>query len=69
MGHARPPPYLLQPACPGRDVKQWMGHKSVQMTMRYAHLAPSDLDEGVSVLEKGRMTELADVADLKSAAA
>lgn len=26
-------------------IMQWMGHKNIQTTMRYAHLAPKDLDD------------------------
>jgi integrase len=32
-------------------VKEWMGHKSIQTTMRYSHLTPKHLQEGVSLLE------------------
>lgn len=32
-------------------VKEWLGHKNIQMTMRYAHLAPSNLDAAVAALE------------------
>jgi len=33
-------------------VKDWLGHSSVTVTERYAHLAPGKLDAGVSVLER-----------------
>lgn len=33
-------------------VMKWMGHKDIQTTLRYAHLAPKDLHEGVGVLER-----------------
>lgn len=33
-------------------VKEWMGHKAIQTTMRYSHLAPRHLQEGVSLLEE-----------------
>lgn len=32
-------------------VKEWLGHKSIQQTMRYAHLAPANLDAAVHVLD------------------
>jgi integrase len=34
-----------------RRVQMWLGHQTLQMTMRYAHLATQDLDVCVSVLE------------------
>jgi len=34
-------------------VQQWLGHKSISMTMRYAHLTPNDLRNAVEVLEQG----------------
>jgi hypothetical protein len=30
----------------------WLGHQTLQMTMRYAHLATHDLDMCVPVLER-----------------
>jgi hypothetical protein len=30
----------------------WLGHQTLQMTMRYAHLATHDLDPCVAVLER-----------------
>jgi len=32
-------------------VKEWMGHKTITTTMRYSHLAPKHLQEGISLLE------------------
>lgn len=43
---------LIQGGMPLTHVKEWMGHKAVQTTMRYAHLAPKHLVSGVSVLEQ-----------------
>ena len=53
-------PYALRHTCASRlvqrgvklaVVKEWMGHKSVVTTMRYAHLAPGNLADAVQVLE------------------
>jgi len=30
----------------------WLGHQTLQMTMRYAHLATNDLDPCVAVLDR-----------------
>nr|WP_244636644.1 site-specific integrase [Limoniibacter endophyticus] len=35
-----------------RRVQMWLGHQTLQMTMRYAHLATADLDSCVPVLER-----------------
>jgi len=32
-------------------VKEWMGHKTISVTMRYAHLSPKNLLQAVAVLE------------------
>jgi integrase len=42
---------LVQRGITFNVVKQWMGHKSLQMTMRYAQLAPTDLFKAVEVLD------------------
>lgn len=42
---------LVQGGMPLVHVKEWMGHKSIQTTMRYAHLAPTDLVQGLQLLE------------------
>lgn len=42
---------LVQGGMPLVHVKEWMGHKSITTTMRYAHLAPKDLVQGVKLLE------------------
>ena len=35
-----------------RRVQMWLGHQTLQMTMRYAHLATQDLDVCVPILER-----------------
>ena len=58
-------PHILRHTCASRlvqggvslvDVQLWMGHASVQSTMRYAHLAPTTLYKVVSVLDKNIQT-------------
>lgn len=55
-------PHILRHTCASRlvrggvdmrRVQTWLGHQSLQMTMRYAHLATDDLDSCVPVLERG----------------
>ncbi len=54
-------PHVLRHTCASRlvrggvdirRVQMWLGHQTLQMTMRYAHLASHDLDMCVSVLER-----------------
>lgn len=54
-------PYVLRHTCASklvqrgvdlRRVKDWMGHKTIQTTMIYAHLATKDLDVCVDALEE-----------------
>jgi integrase len=64
MGQADNPqwvPHMLRHTCASRlvqggmdirHVQAWMGHASITMTMRYAHLAPKSLEHGVSILEE-----------------
>ncbi|WP_081582602.1 tyrosine-type recombinase/integrase [Nitratireductor pacificus] len=47
---------LVQGGIDLRRVQMWLGHQTLTMTMRYAHLATSDLDPCVSVLEGCRRT-------------
>ena len=42
---------LVQGGIDIRRVQMWLGHQTLQMTMRYAHLAAHDLDGCVPVLE------------------
>jgi len=43
---------LVQLGVPLQRVQRLLGHKSMRMTERYAHLAPSDLDDAVAVLDR-----------------
>lgn len=42
---------LVQGGIDLRRVQMWLGHQTLQMTMRYSHLATADLDRCVAVLE------------------
>lgn len=42
---------LVSAGRPIREVQELLGHQSVSMTMRYAHLAPGRMREAVDVLE------------------
>ncbi|MFN4278280.1 MAG: tyrosine-type recombinase/integrase [Ferrovibrio sp.] len=44
---------LVQGGADLRRVQLWMGHKTIQITLRYAHLAPDDLEVCLSILEAG----------------
>jgi integrase len=41
---------LVQRGVPLAVVQKWMGHKSLTMTLRYAHLAPDSLDVALAAL-------------------
>jgi len=43
---------LVQGGVDLRRVQTWLGHQTLQMTMRYAHLASYDLDMCVPILER-----------------
>ena len=43
---------LVQKCTPLPEVQRWMGHSSLQSTMRYSHLSPSSLFNIVDALEK-----------------
>ena len=54
-------PHILRHTCASRlaqcgigirRVQMWLGHQTLAMTMRYAHLATHDLDCCIAVLEK-----------------
>ena len=38
-------------------VKEWLGHSTIQVTEKYAHLNPKKLHEAVSSLSKGNEAE------------
>lgn len=42
---------LVQKGAPLKKVQLWMGHKSIQTTMRYAHLCTNDIYNMVDLLE------------------
>lgn len=44
---------LLQKGYNLRKLQEWLGHTSIQMTMRYSHLNPTALVGGAKLLEKG----------------
>jgi len=46
---------LVQGGIDIRRVQMWLGHQTLQMTMRYAHLATNDLDSCVVVLDRDRL--------------
>jgi len=43
--------WLVQRGRPLREVQELLGHKTIAMTMRYAHLAPEHLRSAVAVLD------------------
>jgi integrase len=43
---------LVQRGVPIVVVKDWLGHSDISITMMYAHLAPTSLDQAVAALEK-----------------
>lgn len=60
-GDADVVPHILRHTCASRlvrggidlrRVQTWLGHQTLQMTMRYAHLATHDLDTCLPVLER-----------------
>lgn len=43
---------LVQRGVPLPVVKEWLGHKTLSVTLRYAHLAPSMFDDALKALER-----------------
>lgn len=61
-------PHMLRHTCASRlvqrgisipVVQQWLGHKTLSVTMRYSHLSPDNLLAAASVLEKAPVSEVA----------
>jgi integrase len=53
---------------PLKVVQELLGHATMEMTMRYAHLSPNVPREAVRLLDERRGTQLApDVANVNSA--
>lgn len=48
---------LAAGGCPILALQQWLGHKTLAMTMRYAHLAPDTLAASVSLLERKSLSD------------
>ena len=42
---------LVQKGVPLKVVQEWMGHKSIQVTLRYAKLQPDQLFEALETME------------------
>jgi integrase len=42
-----------------RTVKEWLGHRDIQTTMRYAHFAPTYAKKNFADAERSEMQELA----------
>lgn len=42
---------LVQAGIPLTAIKEFLGHKNIQMTLRYAHLSPDQLQEATNALE------------------
>ncbi len=63
MGFAKDPgfiPYCCRHTCASRMaqrgvplvvIQKWMGHKTIQITLRYAHLSPEALQAGLKAIE------------------
>lgn len=51
---------LLQRKVPLLVVKEWLGHKTLSVTVRYGHLRPEDMYEAVTVLSGGCVTRTED---------
>ena len=48
--------WLVQQGTPIKTVQELLGHKSLTMTMRYAHLAPDNRKDAVNLLDTNRGT-------------
>jgi integrase len=50
---------LVQANVPLRQVQEWLGHSTITMSMRYAHLSPEAGDRLIHVLDRGAGVEAA----------
>jgi integrase len=50
---------LVQRGVPLKVTQEWLGHRTIAVTLRYAHLAPANLLAAVQVLEPETETETA----------
>jgi integrase len=66
--------HTLRHACASRlvqrgvsiyKVQKFLGHGDIRMTERYAHLAPSDLDDVAQALEPGTPADVANLNDYR----
>lgn len=48
---------LVQGGMDLRRVQVWMGHKDIKTTLKYAHLAPGDLNAGLALLQQAVMPQ------------
>ncbi len=53
---------LASAGVPLRQIQSYLGHSTMTMTMRYAHLAPNDGGNMVRALERGSATRGSGVA-------
>lgn len=65
-------PHALRHTCASRlvqagvellVVKEWLGHSSIQVTMRYAHLAPKNLSAARDILNRLNLEHAAEAAE------
>ena len=43
---------LVQAGVPIQVVKEWLGHRNIAVTLRYAHLSPTNISQALQALEK-----------------
>lgn len=51
---------LIQAGVDLHRVMKWMGHMDIKTTLRYADLAPKDLNEGLAALERSNTPSAAE---------